>query len=413
MIDKLDFEGRLHALRTSGQTPHSKCEIKSEENNQNDHSSSTLARSLPSKDELSPALRRQLFQIHSESMSYLDTSLEEFGVLYTKAIQLAQKAVTEERQRHVREAIRNYVQAGEYLTEIGRKQSNHRVQYTLKKRAFALLRRAEALAEWIEERNEQETSYPAEVTKNDAIAVQEEHLGEKRFALTTLRAQNERMEERVDKLAGILQARRRFRKLVGSHRAQKWPGNERHKATFETQNQEEGVNVDGNESNAEKSHKAKMPKDDTKKLVLVNELHAYLGLPELDQFTDFKPLSTDELQDSKLRQLEVELEESRRESIRLRQILAEKEKLIAQAFLKETSDTATKSNSVNDSMSDASTTKSPSMSPANSLPDDFEDRDMMLELQNILRMIQKDETALEWDDQRSNNEEEIDDGVWL
>lgn len=270
----------------------------------------------------------------------------------------------------------------------------------LKKKAFAILQRAEALADWIEERKEQETACPAVAANDDTIALQEEHIGEKRFALTTLRAQNERMAKRVHKLANILQARRRFRKLAGSLRTQNWSKKELDRADSETQ-QQQGIE----------------PRPETKKLVLVNELHAYLGLPELDQFTKFKPLSTDELIENKLRELEVELEESRRESIRLRQALVEKEKLIGRALLRETPDTVATSNNAKGASSDASTTTSPSVSPTRSLPDDFENRDMMLELQNILRKIQKDETASQWDDidnQSSDNQEEtIDDGVWL
>lgn len=130
MIDKLDFERRLLALRTSEQKTHGVVKHKSNEHTLISLSPPAARCPIPSENELSTAQRRHLYQSHGKSMSYLDTSLHEFGDLYAKAIQLAQKAVSEERKRNVRQAVGSYVQAGELLTEIGRKQSNHQVQYT-------------------------------------------------------------------------------------------------------------------------------------------------------------------------------------------------------------------------------------------------------------------------------------------
>ena len=69
------------------------------------------------------------------------------SVLYETALKIATAAMDDERARRFTTAIDGYAEAGSIFIEIGRQESDARVQKTMKKKAFSLLTRAEALCD--------------------------------------------------------------------------------------------------------------------------------------------------------------------------------------------------------------------------------------------------------------------------
>ncbi|KAF0774661.1 hypothetical protein AaE_001642, partial [Aphanomyces astaci] len=70
--------------------------------------------------------------------------------LYQRAIDITKSAMAKERGRDYAAAVDAYVDAGDIFTEIGRNELDPATQRTLKKKAFSLLQRAEALADWLD-----------------------------------------------------------------------------------------------------------------------------------------------------------------------------------------------------------------------------------------------------------------------
>ncbi|KDO25897.1 hypothetical protein SPRG_08838 [Saprolegnia parasitica CBS 223.65] len=191
------------------------------------------------------------------------------SALYETALKIATAAMDNERARRFTTAIDGYAEAGSIFIEIGRQESDARVQMTMKKKAFSLLTRAEALATWFdkvqveastglnisEALTQAEEATSKEVTENEEqVRVMTQELQQLKYA-SDLRASS------VEEIAEVTAA----------------------------------------------------PQVQDMKLALVNEMHSLLNLPEVDHLRTFKPLSEDATKDAYAVELAQQVESLKKE----------------------------------------------------------------------------------------------------
>ncbi|OQR97056.1 hypothetical protein ACHHYP_12736 [Achlya hypogyna] len=190
------------------------------------------------------------------------------GLLYEKAIKIATSAMNNERQRKFPDAIDQYAEAGGIFIEIGRRELNATVQKTMKKKAYSLLTRAEALAKWYDK-------------------VQHDDKGRLDDALT--QAETETSQEVAKNEAQVEAIQLELRQL---------------KYAAEIRDAADGPALETVTA---------APQIEGMKLALVNEMHSLLNLPEVDHLRTFKPLSVDAKKDEYAVELSQKVESLQKE----------------------------------------------------------------------------------------------------
>ncbi|KAF0689882.1 Aste57867_18703 [Aphanomyces stellatus] len=174
--------------------------------------------------------------------------------LYERAIEITKSAMAKERNREFEAAVEDYVDAGDIFTLIGRGESDPAVQRTLKKKAFSLLQRAEALADWLDARaardddsddSDRLSTASTRAAADAEVDAAEKHIDCMKQELQQLKYSSQIM--RADATDEMTQA-----------------------ATLPTED----------------------PQRETIKRALVNEIHGLLNLPEINAFRTFQPLGS-------------------------------------------------------------------------------------------------------------------------
>lgn len=248
---------------------------------------------------------------------------------------------------------------------------------SVKKKALALLERAEGLSDWVD-------SIMAG-NGNDADAVdaafaesQREHeqaLTEKEALVAKMKSENSEMTQKLNQLVLLTKVRARFRRVLSERRARKAEKAQRNTSLEEdAENNANGGNcndVEGDDDKRAQQH-GDEPHDrrrasfassrgsfhatqgnptpqerETQKRDLINELHARIGLPEISTLRKFTPLSADATKDLRHVELEDELEAARLEAERLRAAVQEMEEAF-QATLEHTRQQSLKMNQQKD-----------------------------------------------------------------
>ncbi|KAF1314346.1 hypothetical protein FI667_g16750, partial [Globisporangium splendens] len=289
------------------------------------------------------------------------------GPAYDEAVHLAQFAIDSERNRNVHTAIDAYIRAGQMLISIGRQQHTAHLQnmYVLvgvfahimkefvKKKALALLERAEGLSDWV-------TSVTAVDNSEAAIDAafaksqreNEQSLTEKEALVAQMKSENTKMSEKLNQLVLLTKVRARFRRVLSDRRARKEAEKAMHKATLNDAKDNNGGDTEIATEEEDEEHERQRLRSrssstsstasssfsssggfprpspevrEEQKRDLINELHMRIGLPEINQLRKFKPLSTDATKDIRHVELEEELEAARLEAEHLRAAVQEME----------------------------------------------------------------------------------------
>ncbi|TYZ60013.1 hypothetical protein PybrP1_002204 [[Pythium] brassicae (nom. inval.)] len=284
------------------------------------------------------------------------------GPAYAEAVQVAQYAIENERNRNVHTAIDAYIRAGQMLIRIGRQQDAAHLQTIVKKKALALLERAEGLSDWVSTvmAGNLHSTNSAEVVDAAFAESQRAHeqaLTEKEALVAQMKSENSEMTQKLNQLVLLTKVRTRFRRVLSERRARKAAAaaETQHSASLEDDDTENNANsgncndVEGDDSGAE-ADGVREPHDDrhssvsssrgllggtatvpaaqereTQKRDLINELHARIGLPEISTLRKFTPLSADATKDLRHVELEDELDAARLEAERLRAAVHEME----------------------------------------------------------------------------------------
>ncbi|CAH0479148.1 unnamed protein product [Peronospora belbahrii] len=296
------------------------------------------------------------------------------GPEYEKAVKVAQYAMETERRQMPHTAIDAYIQAGQMLIEIGRRQAAPHLQDIVKAKALTLLERAEGLSEWTNDVLAKDSSQQAL-----AVAYQQSQqhcnklLTDKQELVFKMQQDNRHLKERLNQLALLTKIRGRMVKVIRTRRARKAAQAKEKvememetaaRATHDIMSSRRGLNevtgdvfdylyedredihggpndVTGSssEENEEpgedyqqyQTHPAsatgRSPRD-VQKVGLINELHERIGLPKIDQFRNFEPLTNDPTTDKKQEQLQSELELAKQEAEKLRAAVHEMERCL-------------------------------------------------------------------------------------
>lgn len=309
------------------------------------------------------------------------------GPAYSEAVQIAQQAIESERNRHAYTAIDLYIRAGQQLISIGRQQhtahlqtmyvptmsfdypievhTNQSVLYLLvvlsvRKKALALLERAEGLSDWVSSVQAVDSSEEAmSAAFAGAQREREQALTEKEALVAKMKSENSKMSQKLNQLVLLTKVRTRFRRIVSDRRARKAEEALR-SASLEDSNNNTTNDVEGEDEPQEGEDENQQqrrssfssstsslsslsghitnqtPQErEAQKRDLVNELHSRIGLPEISTLRKFTPLSSDAMKDIRHVELEDELETARLEAERLRAAVQEMEECF-QATLEQT-----------------------------------------------------------------------------
>ncbi|EQC41109.1 hypothetical protein SDRG_02158 [Saprolegnia diclina VS20] len=224
----------------------------------------SLATPPPSEDAHRPP---RLMPMYAEAP--LPSRPVDASVLYEAALKIATAAMNDERARRFTTAIDGYTEAGSIFIEIGRQESDARVQKTMKKKAFSLLTRAEALATWFDKvqveassgHNISEALTQAEEATSKEVTDNEEQVRVMTQELQQLKYASDLRASSVEDIADVTTA----------------------------------------------------PHVQDMKLALVNEMHSLLNLPEVDHLRTFKPLSEDANKDAYAVELAQQVESLKKE----------------------------------------------------------------------------------------------------
>ncbi|CAI5718903.1 unnamed protein product [Hyaloperonospora brassicae] len=297
---------------------------------------------------------------------------ELLGREYEEAVKVAQFAMDKERRQMPHAAIDAYIRAGQILIEIGRKQAVPYLQAIVKAKALDLLQRAEALSEWTND-------VLAKDSSQDALAEaylqsqrnRSESYSEKQRLVSKMHERNLHMKKKLNQLTLLTTVRNRMIKAVRARRARKaaeakvrqeaeanarvsrgvmrrcggWDSDVTEKrgsysygdGDESEDSRIEFSNITGSSSDEEEetrksyeSHDVSRTTDssprEVQKIELVNELHERIGLPQIDRFRKFEPLTTDLTTYKKQAQLHTELEAAKQESIKLQAAVQEMER---------------------------------------------------------------------------------------
>lgn len=233
------------------------------------------------------------------------------------------------------------------------------VNTSVRKKALALLERAEGLSDWM-------SSVQAVDSSEEAIdaafaGAQREHeqaLTEKEALVAKMKSENSEMSQKLNQLVLLTKVRARFRRMVSERRARKAEEALR-SASLEDNNSDNTNDVKGEDEPQDDEQEAQQRRSsfssstssrssssghftkqtpqerEAQKRDLVNELHSRIGLPEISTLRKFTPLSSDAMKDIRHVELEDELEAARLEAERLRAAVQEMEECF-QATLEQT-----------------------------------------------------------------------------
>ncbi|OQS04114.1 hypothetical protein THRCLA_03618 [Thraustotheca clavata] len=217
--------------------------------------------------------------LHQKQAAEKGLDHEEAGILYEKALKVATLGMENERKRNFEDAIEQYAEAGNIFIRIGRSELNGTVQKTMKKKAYSLLTRAEALAEWYD--NIQRRSGP-----DDNKIIMNEALNE---------AQAQTNAEVEENKAQIYSMQREIQQL---------------KYASEIRDAENSESI----AQVVVASPSPAPEElDGMKLALVNEMHSLLNLPEVNQLRKFQPLQEDATKDAEAVQLSEQVDSLKKE----------------------------------------------------------------------------------------------------
>ncbi|KAG1694462.1 hypothetical protein DVH05_021270 [Phytophthora capsici] len=284
------------------------------------------------------------------------TAAQLLGPEYEEAVKVAQYAIDNERKQLPHTAIDAYIQAGQMLIEIGRRQAAPHLQEIVKAKALALLQRAEGLSEWTSEVLAKDSSQQALATAyQQSQQNRSRSLTEKQELVAKMQQDNRHMKEKLNQLALLTKIRGRMMKVVKRRRARKA---EEAKAREETEaaqgiststqsgfndvtgemddyegEEEEGEQEGPNDVIGLEEEEANQPYQhfrattapatqgsprETQKVGLINELHERIGLPQIDHLRKFEPLTSDPTADNRQEELQAELEAAKQEADKLR-----------------------------------------------------------------------------------------------
>ncbi|DAZ96594.1 TPA: hypothetical protein N0F65_000160 [Lagenidium giganteum] len=321
MSSRMDLEARLRALREGKRAPHTA-------------PSTPIDQPHPAPIEPTPVAPQASASHQGQVM---DTRVV-LGPEYDNAIAVARFAIDNERQRHVHTAIDAYIRAGQMLIATGRNDPDAQLQTAVRKKALALLQRAEALSEWAErvkcenrrsrvpqsDMDALNTAYEAEQRRDDAKMDSQQQL------VTQMKKDNRGMQDQLNKLVLFAKLRGRLSRAVSNRRARK---QEEAEATGNATTHQQHTEPDAPPSptSSPSSSSSPMHSEDAttelplekKRQLLINDLHKFLNLPEISHFRTFKPLSIDEQRERRQQQLAAELEEAKQEADRLRAAVTE------------------------------------------------------------------------------------------
>ncbi|KAG7395950.1 hypothetical protein PHYBOEH_003029 [Phytophthora boehmeriae] len=297
------------------------------------------------------------------------TAAQLLGPDYEEAVRIAQSAMDSERRQLPHTAIGAYIEAGQLLIEIGRRQAAPHLQEIVKAKALALLQRAEGLSEWT-------NAVLAKDSSREALAAAYHQSQENRYKSMTEKQQlvskmqqdNKNMKEKLNQLALLTKIRGHMKRAVSNHRARKAAQAKARaelnaqaaaEATQEIMIRRGGFNdvtgevdegfkdlddvndVTGSEDEdeGEDGYSELFPRApsiqaaggsprETQKVELINELHARIGLPQIDHLRKFEPLTNDPIADGKQEKLQEELEAAKHEADQLRAAVQEMEQCL-------------------------------------------------------------------------------------
>lgn len=234
---------------------------------------------------------------------------------------------------------------------------------SVKKKALALLERAEGLSDWVtsvmanspvtDSHHSHSHSHETTAAVVDAAfaasqRAHEQALSEKEALVAQMKTANSEMTQKLNQLVLLTKVRTRFRRVLSERRARK-------AAAAAEQEARRSASVEDAENNANSGNRNDVEGDDddsdlslsasslsssgrwavvpapaslereTQKRDLINELHARIGLPEISTLRKFTPLSADATKDFRHVELEDELEAARLEAERLRAAVQEME----------------------------------------------------------------------------------------
>uniref|UniRef100_M4BIW9 MIT domain-containing protein n=1 Tax=Hyaloperonospora arabidopsidis (strain Emoy2) TaxID=559515 RepID=M4BIW9_HYAAE len=295
-------------------------------------------------------------------------AIDLLGPEYEEAVKVAQYAMDKERKQMPHAAIDAYIRAGQILIELGRRQAVPYLQTVVKAKALDLLQRAEALSEWTNDVLAKDSSQQAL-----AAAYQQSQrnctrsLSEKQKLVSKMQESNLKMKKKLNQLALLTKIRCRMIKAVKARRARKaaeakarqeadinarvsrdmrkrcggWSDVTEESGSYSYDDGEDShiefSNVTGSSSEEEeemrKSYECHgnaqtsdgLPRE-VQKIELINELHERIGLPQIDHFRKFEPLTSDLTTYKRQAQLQAELEVAKQESIKLQAAVEEMEK---------------------------------------------------------------------------------------
>ncbi|KAK1942194.1 hypothetical protein P3T76_006516 [Phytophthora citrophthora] len=290
------------------------------------------------------------------------TAAQLLGPEYEEAVKVAQYAIDNERRQLPHTAIDAYIQAGQMLIEIGRRQAAPHLQEIVKAKALALLQRAEGLSEWTSEVLAKDSSQQALATAyQQSQQSRSRSLTEKQELVAKMQQDNRNMKEKLNQLALLTKIRGRMMKVVKRRRARKAEeekAREENEAAQGSTNAQGGFNdVTGEIDDYEDEGEREGPNDvigfedeevnkpyqhfratkapethgsprETQKVGLINELHERIGLPQIDHLRKFEPLTSDPTADNRQEELQSELEAAKQEADKLRAAVQDMEKCL-------------------------------------------------------------------------------------
>ncbi|KAG2512914.1 hypothetical protein JM16_008019 [Phytophthora kernoviae] len=293
------------------------------------------------------------------------------GPDYEEAVRIAQSAIDSERRQLPHTAIGAYIQAGQLLIEIGRRQAAPHLQEIVKAKALALLQRAEGLSEWTNAVLAKDSSQHALAEAyQQSQQNRYKSMTEKQELVSKMQQDNKNMKEKLSQLALLTKIRGHMKRAVSNHRARKAAQAQTQaesnaqaaaEATQEIMTRRGGFNdvtgevnedqqrretydgpndVTGSEEKEEEGGYSKLfprappvqaaggsPRE-TQKVELINELHARIGLPQIGHLRKFEPLTRDPMADGKQEELQAELEAAKNEADQLRAAMQEMEQCL-------------------------------------------------------------------------------------
>lgn len=218
--------------------------------------------------------------------------------------------------------------------------------YSVKKKALALLQRAEGLSDWAHQVLAVDSSESALTRAFEHSRItDEQQLNEKEAMVSRMQSDNHEMTNKLNQLTGLLKARQLFRRALSAHRERKAQKKEdarrnssasmysdaRGSGSSEPRSSYvEDTDEDVDEVRSSQSYPPDSPRE-AQKRAIVNELHAKIGLPEISHLRTFRPLHADNRAEARQEELELELEKARQEAEKLRTAVHEMEECLRAA----------------------------------------------------------------------------------